>query len=92
MLLFSNGILVGRGYVVRCYIETLSEDKRGNATAEQVRYANRSYSILLDADSVPQGFNPTVVALEHDRKGTLGQFTVQRIEWFDLVKTVQIWV
>lgn len=92
MLLFSNGYISAMGVRARCYIETLSEDKRGEIASEQVRYATQSYSVLLDADSVPQDFIPQAVALEHDRKGVLGNFTVQRIEWYDLTKSIQIWV
>lgn len=75
---------------VECYIETITENQRGRY--EDGRYANVSYSVMINSESVPLGFMPEKVKLTHDRKGDLGVFTVQRIEFYDLTQTIQLWV
>ena len=73
----------------RCNIEVGVENRSGRN--EEGVYPNGSYVISLDYDSVEEGFNPHKVRLEHDRKGDLGIFTIQRIEFYDLTRTIQIW-
>lgn len=82
----------GGDYVlsVRCYIEAQSENKSGKN--EDGFYPNGSYSVSFDYDSVPSNFSPTKVRLEHERKGNLGEFTIQRTEFYNLTRTIQIWI
>lgn len=73
-----------------CMINTLSDDKRGRY--EDGRYRNCSYSVLIDMDGVGKNFNPQSVKLEHENKGNLGEFQVQRIEYYNLTSSIEIWV
>lgn len=73
-----------------CFIEAQTENKSGKN--EDGVYPVGSYTIYLDYDSVPTDFLPSKVRLEHERKGNLGIFTIQRIEFYDLTRTIQIWV
>lgn len=75
---------------VVCNITTLSENKKG--TYEDGRYKNCTYSILIDYSSVDDNFNPVSVELTHDKKGNIGEFTIQRIEYYSLTKSIEIWV
>ena len=73
----------------RCYIEAGSEHRRGKN--EDGQYPVGSYVVSIDYDSVNSSFNPKKIKLEHERKGDLGTFTIQRIEYYDLTRTIQIW-
>lgn len=75
---------------VRVFIDALSEDKKGRY--DDGRYTNASYEVSLDYDDVPAKFKPTDISIIHDRKGDLGSFTVQRIEFYDLTRTIVIWI
>lgn len=75
---------------VECYIETLTADKRGRY--DDGRYSNCQYSVLINSESVPLSFFPKKVRLEHNRKGDLGLFEVQRIEFYDLTQSIELWV
>lgn len=75
---------------VECYIDVLTEDRKGKYP--DGKYVRCEYSILLDQSSVPSNFNPKSVTLTHNRKGFIGQFSVQRIEWYDLTGSIEIWV
>ena len=72
-----------------CYIDVGSESKGGRN--KDGSYPIGSYVVSLDYDSVDNDFNPKKIRLEHDRKGDLGVFTIQRIEFYDLTRTIQIW-
>ena len=76
--------------VVECYIDVLTEDRKGKYP--DGKYVRCEYSILLDQLSVPSNFNPKSVTLTHNSKGFIGQFSVQRIEWYDLTGSIEIWV
>lgn len=73
-----------------CYITTLEENKKG--MYDDGRYRNCSYSVMFDMDSVSYDFNPKSVSLHHENKGFLGDFTVQRIEYYNLTRSIEIWV
>lgn len=75
---------------VECYIETLTADKRGRY--DDGRYSNAQYSVLINSESVPLDFFPKKVSLVHNRKGELGTFEVQRIEFYDLTQSIELWV
>lgn len=75
---------------VRCTISTLTENKRGNV--DGVRYKNCQYSVSIDSNSVDGDFAPTAIKLIHDKKGELGVFTVQRIEYYDITSSIELWV
>ena len=72
-----------------CFIESSNESKgRKN---DEGYYPTGSYVISLDYDAVNENFNPSKVRLEHKHKGNLGVFAVQRIEHYDITRTIQIW-
>lgn len=93
-----NAIAVeGSEKKAECYIDVLREDKRGEVSDGHTqrsngKYTQRSYSITIDQASVPSNFNPTSITLHHNRKGNIGTFTVQRIEFYDLTGSIEIWV
>lgn len=72
-----------------CYIEVGTENKRGRN--EDGAYPNASYVVSVDYDAIKGDFNPKKMRLEHDKKGDLGVFTIQRVEFYDLMRTIQIW-
>lgn len=80
----------GRQKKTRVFIDVITENRRGRY--DDGRYSNVEYEVSLDYDDVPKGFNPSSISLMHDRKGDLGTFTVQRIEFYDLTRTIIIWV
>ena len=83
----------GSGYdgtSVECYIETLTADKKGRY--DDGRYSNAQYSVLINSENVPLSFNPLKVGLVHDRKGDLGVLEVQRIEFYELTQSIELWV
>ena len=73
-----------------CTINTLSEDRKGRY--DDGRYRNCSYSVSINMDSVGNTFNPQSVRLEHKNKGALGEFQIQRIEYYELTGTIEVWV
>jgi len=76
---------------VPCFIEVSNENKRGRY--DDGAHTNGSYTISLDYGSIDTDtFKPSKVRLQHKRKGDLGEFTIQRIEFFDITRTVQVWV
>lgn len=72
-----------------CYIEVGTESKKGRN--EDGAYPVGNYVVSLDYDSVGSDFAPKKMRLEHNKKGELGVFTIQRIEFYDLTRTIQIW-
>ena len=80
----------GSRKAVECYIDVLTEDRKGKYP--DGKYTRCEYSILLDQSSVPSNFKPKSVTLTHNRKGFIGIFSVQRIEWYDLTGSIEIWV
>jgi hypothetical protein len=101
-----NAIAVeGQMRKAECYIDVVQEDKRGELSDGHTqrsngkytqrsngKYTQRSYKVLLDQSSVPAKFNPTSITLHHNRKGNIGTYTVQRIEFYDLTGSIEIWV
>ena len=75
---------------VECYIDVLTEDRKGKYP--DGKYTRCEYSILLDQSSVPSDFNPKSITIIHNRKGNIGTYTVQRIEFYDLTGSIEIWV
>ena len=73
-----------------CYIEASGESRAKKN--DEGYYPNGSYSISLDYGAIGKDFNPMKVRLEHKHKGDLGTFTIQRIEFYDITRTVQVWV
>lgn len=80
----------GMNKKVECYIDVVVEDKKGSYDNGQ--YTQRQYNVTLDQSSVPTTFNPKTITLQHNRKGNIGTFTVQRIEFYDLTGSIEIWV
>ena len=74
----------------RCYIEVSSESKSGRN--EDGVYPVGSYVVSLDYDAVSSDFAPTKIQLVHERKGDLGVFTIQRMEFYNITRTIQIWI
>ena len=106
MLVFRNGTIsyVNATEVLRdvtagtydgtcgCTISTLTENKKGRY-ANEGKYQESQYSVLINYSEVDlDTFNPSIVKLVHNRKGELGNFTVQRIEYYDITRTIEIWV
>ena len=80
----------GNKQAVECYIDVLTEDRKGKYS--DGKYTQCEYSVLLDQSSVPSDFNPKSITIIHNRKGFLGIFPVQRIEYYDLTSSIEIWV
>lgn len=80
---------------VRCSIETASESDK---TYEDGKVKSATYVVMLDMNSVPFILNSKgkitsqYVKLRHDRKGELGTFPVQRVEYYELTQSIGIWV
>lgn len=106
MLVFRNGTIsyVNATEVLRdvtagtydgtcgCTISTLTENKKGRYGNEG-KYQECQYSVLMNYSEVDlDTFNPSIVKLVHNRKGELGNSTVQRIEYYDITRTIEIWV
>lgn len=75
---------------VKCYINTTSENRNGRN--DDGLYKSATYSALIDMDSVGENFNPKTISLIHERKGDLGKFPVQRIEYYTITRSIEIWV
>lgn len=75
---------------VKCNIETSTFDRSGNYG--DGTNTNSTYTIYVDMPSVPADWNPMNVRLTHKRKGLLGDFTVQRVEFYELTQTIVLWV
>lgn len=75
---------------IPCYIEVQSKNRQGRY--DEGKYPVGTYSVSIDYDSVVDNFSPTRVQLTHERQGNLGIFTIQRIEFYDLTRTIQLWV
>ncbi|MGM9810962.1 MAG: hypothetical protein ACI30J_08885 [Paludibacteraceae bacterium] len=75
---------------IPCTISVLSEDKKGRYDDGQ--YKKASYSVTCDLEKVGSSFHPNSIQLIHEFKGDLGSFQVQRIEYYKLTGTVEIWV
>jgi hypothetical protein len=76
---------------VPCFIEPTGEDRKGRN--DDGAFPHGSYTILLDYDSIDEAtFKPSMVWLQHERKGDLGKFTVQRYELYDITRTIKVWV
>jgi hypothetical protein len=89
-----NGLPIKAQHVdmneVVCTITTASENMKGKY--DDGRYKQVSYSVTCNLEDVGNGFNPKTISLEHEDKGSLGTFTVQRIEYYKLTGTIEIWV
>lgn len=75
---------------VPCTITALTENRKGKY--EDGQYKNSAYSVTCDLEKVGNSFNPKTIQLTHEFKGYLGDFQVQRIEYYKLTGTVEIWV
>jgi len=73
-----------------CYISTSSENRNGRY--DDGLYKSATYSVLVDMDSVEDGFNPKRISLMHEQKGDLGAFPVQRIEYYTITRSIELWV
>lgn len=90
-----NGLPVavaeGEKLNVECTITTLTEDRKGRY--DDGRYRNCRYSVTCNLEDVGYGFKDVkTVTLDHDIQGILGTFQVQRIEFYTLTQTVEIWL
>jgi hypothetical protein len=91
-----NGLPVSASSVynqlsVVCTISTLSENRKGRY--DDGRYRNCQYSVTCNLEDVGTAFNSVKsVSLNHDIKGNLGTFQVQRIEFYTITQTVEIWL
>jgi len=76
---------------VPCTISTLSEDRKGRY--DDGRFRNCQYSVTCNMEDVGTEFcGVKYVTLTHEIKGSLGSFTVQRIEFYTITMTVEIWI
>ncbi|MBR1809604.1 MAG: hypothetical protein IJ776_09505 [Paludibacteraceae bacterium] len=75
---------------IECTITAQSENRQGRY--EDGQYKNGSYSVTCDMEKVGKSFNPKTIQLIHEFKGYLGDFQVQRIEYYKLTGTIEIWV
>jgi len=75
---------------VNCTISTLTENRKGNA--DGARYKSCQYSVSVDMSAVESDFNPKYIKLTHENKGELGVFTVQRIEYYNITGSIELWV
>lgn len=75
---------------IGCTITTTQENNRGRY--EDGRYKSVSYSVTCNLEDAGEGFNPTTISLTHEDKGELGEFTVQRIEYYKITGTIELWV
>lgn len=74
----------------RCTITVITDNRKGRYDGGQFR--NASYSITCNMEDVSGTFDPTAVSLTHDQKGNLGEFQVQRVEFYNLTGTIEVWV
>lgn len=90
---------------IECTITTLEENKKGNY--EDGKYRNCQYSVTFNMDDVEDTdgdtfplalanvmgtFSPCRVGLSHERFGNMGFFEVQRVEYYEITRTIEIWV
>lgn len=75
---------------VPCYIEVGNENRSGRG--EDGKFPRVSFTLYIDYGSVGEDFHPTKVRVEHERKGDMGTFSIQRTEFYDFTRTIQIWV
>ncbi len=75
---------------VRCTITTVTEHRKGSY--DDGDYKSCRYSVTCNLEDVGGDFHPSAVSLHHDDKGELGFFQVQRIEYYHLTNTVELWV
>lgn len=75
---------------VQCFINTSSENRNGRYEDGQFKHA--TYNVLVDMDSVEDNFNPKRISLLHQQKGNLGSFPVQRIEFYTITRSIELWV
>lgn len=73
-----------------CFIETLSETRKGRY--DDGRYRNCEFSVKLNYSSMSEVFKPAFLRLNRKWFGDIGTFAVQRIEYYDLTQTIEIWV
>lgn len=75
---------------VRCTITTVTEHRKGSY--DDGDYKSCRYSVTCNLEDVGGNFHPSAVSLHHDDKGELGFYQVQRIEYYHLTNTVELWV
>ena len=75
---------------VRCTITTVTEHRKGSY--DDGDYKSCRYSVTCNLEDVGGDFHPSAVSLHHDDKGELGFYQVQRIEYYHLTNTVELWV
>lgn len=75
---------------VRCTITTVTEHRKGSY--DDGDYKSCRYSVTCNLEDVGGNFHPSAVSLHHDDKGELGFYQVQRVEYYHLTNTVELWV
>lgn len=75
---------------VRCTITTVTEHRKGSY--DDGDYKSCRYSVTCNLEDVGSDFHPSAVSLRHDDKGELGFYQVQRVEYYHLTNTVELWV
>lgn len=76
---------------VRCSYQVTKEN-RNTLTIDGVMHLI-SYTIDVDANSVPNSFAPTSITLIPDRVNSCPkQYSVKQIQYYDLTKSIRIWV
>lgn len=75
---------------VRCAYQVTKEN-RNTLTVDGVVHLI-SYTIDIDASSVPKSFAPTSIVLIPDRTGISKQYSVKQIQYYDITKSIRIWV
>lgn len=73
-----------------CTITTAAENRNTVYDGGVVKRA--TYTVTCNMEDVGETFNPRFVELTHDQKGTLGRFPVQRIEYYTITQTIELWV
>lgn len=74
----------------RCTITTASEKRNATYDGGAVKLA--TYTVTCNMEDAGEGFSPHTVHLVHDIKGDLGMFQVQRIEYYTITQTIELWV
>lgn len=75
---------------VRCSYQVTKEN-RNTLTVDGVVHLI-SYTIDIDANSVPKSFDPTSITLIPDRTGNPKQYSVKQIQYYDITRSIRIWV
>ncbi len=81
---------------VRCNISTISDSRKDY---EDGQSQQATYCVTIDMNSVPSviesgngKLTASYIKLRHDRKGYLGTFPIQQVEYYEITQSIAIWV